>query len=126
MEQIIEILVGALAQILVIVIGAVAGLVGMKVKNFYNQKEIKEAIENNKVIIGIAVDFAEQTYKTLEGSERFEKAKDKAIAMMNERGIPVKEEEIDAMKKIDEDVDDQQRIKELINNKKMKLKGGIK
>ena len=97
MEQIIEILVGALAQILVIVIGAVAGLVGMKVKNFYNQKEIKEAIENNKVIIGIAVDFAEQTYKTLEGSERFEKSKDKAIAMMNERGIPVKEEEIDAM-----------------------------
>ena len=97
MEQIIEILVGALAQILVIVIGAVAGLVGMKVKNFYNQKEIKEAIENNKVIIGIAVDFAEQTYKALEGSERFEKAKDKAIAMMNERGIPVKEEEIDAM-----------------------------
>ena len=97
MEQIIEILVGALAQILVIVIGAVAGLVGMKVKNFYNQKEIKEAIENNKVIIGIAVDFAEQTYKTLEGSERFEKAKDKAVAMMNERGIPVKEEEIDAM-----------------------------
>ena len=97
MEQIIEILVGALVQILVIVIGAVAGLVGMKVKNFYNQKEIKEAIENNKVIIGIAVDFAEQTYKTLKGSERFEKAKDKAIAMMNERGIPVKEEEIDAM-----------------------------
>ena len=97
MEQIIEILVGALAQILVIVIGAVAGLVGMKVKNFYNQKEIKEAIENNKVIIGIAVDFAEQTYKALDGSERFEKAKDKAIAMMNERGIPVKEEEIDAM-----------------------------
>lgn len=35
-------------------------------------------------------------------------------------------EEIDVMKKIDEDVDDQQRIKELINNKKMKLKGGIK
>ena len=97
MEQIIEIFVGALAQILVIVIGAVAGLVGMKVKNFYNQKEIKEAIENNKVIIGIAVDFAEQTYKALDGSERFEKAKDKAIAMMNERGIPVKEEEIDAM-----------------------------
>ena len=97
MEQIIEILVSALAQILVIVIGAVAGLAGMKVKNFYNQKEIKETIENNKVIIGIAVDFAEQTYKTLEGSERFEKAKDKAIAMMNERGIPVKEEEIDAM-----------------------------
>ena len=97
MEQIIEILVGALAQILVIVIGAVAGLVGMKVKNFYNQNEIEEAIENNKAIIGIAVDFAEQTYKTLEGSERFEKAKDKAIAMMNERGIPVKEEEIDAM-----------------------------
>lgn len=43
--------------------------------------------------------------------------------------VPVVEptkEEIDAMKKIDEDVDDQQRIKELINNKKMKLKGGIK
>ena len=97
MEQIIEILVSSLAQILVIVIGAVAGLVGMKVKNFYNQKEIKEAIENNKVIIGIAVDFVEQTYKTLEGPERFEKAKDKAIAIMNERGIPVKEEEIDAM-----------------------------
>ena len=97
MEQIIEILVGALAQVLVIVIGAVAGFAGMKVKNFYNQKEIKETIENNKIIVGIAVDFAEQTYKALYGSERFEKAKDKAIAMMNERGIPVKEEEIDAM-----------------------------
>ena len=97
MEQIIEILVGALAQILIIVIGAVAGFAGMKVKNFYNQKEIKETIENNKIIVGIAVDFAEQTYKALDGSERFEKAKDKAIAMMNERGIPVKEEEIDAM-----------------------------
>lgn len=97
MEQIIEILVGALAQVLVIVIGAVAGFAGMKVKNFYNQKEIKETIENNKIIVGIAVDFAEQTYKALDGSERFEKAKDKAIAMMNERGIPVKEEEIDAM-----------------------------
>lgn len=97
MEQIIEILVGALAQVLVIVVGAVAGFAGMKVKNFYNQKEIKETIENNKIIVGIAVDFAEQTYKALDGSERFEKAKDKAIAMMNERGIPVKEEEIDAM-----------------------------
>ena len=97
MEQIIEILVGALAQVLIIVIGAVAGFAGMKVKNFYNQKEIKETIENNKIIVGIAVDFAEQTYKALDGSERFEKAKDKAIAMMNERGIPVKEEEIDAM-----------------------------
>ena len=90
-------MVGALAQVLVIVIGAVAGFAGMKVKNFYNQKEIKETIENNKIIVGIAVDFAEQTYKALDGSERFEKAKDKAIAMMNERGIPVKEEEIDAM-----------------------------
>jgi hypothetical protein len=97
MEQIIEILVGALAQVLVIVIGAVAGFAGMKVKNFYNQKEIKETIENNKIIVGIAVDFAEQTYRALDGSERFEKAKDKAIAMMNERGIPAKEEEIDAM-----------------------------
>lgn len=97
MEQIIEILVGALAQVLVIVIGAVAGFAGMKVKNFYNQKEIKETIENNKIIVGIAVDFAEQTYKALDGSEKFEKAKDKAVAMMNERGIPVKEEEIDAM-----------------------------
>ena len=97
MEQIIEILVGALAQVLVIVIGAVAGFAGMKVKNFYNQKEIKETIENNKIIVGIAVDFAEQTYRALDGSERFEKAKDKAIAMMNERGIAVKEEEIDAM-----------------------------
>jgi hypothetical protein len=97
MEQIIEILVGALAQVLVIVIGAVAGFAGMKVKNFYNQKEIKEIIENNKIIVGIAVDFAEQTYRALDGSERFEKAKDKAIAMMNERGIPAKEEEIDAM-----------------------------
>ena len=97
MEQIIEILVGALAQVLVIVIGVVAGFAGMKVKNFYKQKEIKETIENNKIIVGIAVDFAEQTYKALDGAERFEKAKDKAIAMMNERGIPVKEEEIDAM-----------------------------
>ena len=97
MEQIIEILVGALAQVLIIVVGAVAGFAGMKVKNFYNQKEIKETIENNKIIVGIAVDFAEQTYKALDGSERFEKAKDKAVAMMNERGIPVKEEEIDAM-----------------------------
>ena len=97
MEQIIEILVGALAQVLVIVIGVVAGFAGMKVKNFYNQKEIKETIENNKIIVGIAVDFAEQTYKALDGSEKFEKAKDKAVAMMNERGIPVKEEEIDAM-----------------------------
>lgn len=97
MEQIIEILVGALAQVLVIVIGAVAGLAGVKVKNFYTQKEIKETIENNKIIVGIAVDFAEQTYNALDGSERFEKAKDKAVAMMNERGIPVKEEEIDAM-----------------------------
>ena len=97
MEQIIEILVGALAQVLVIVIGAVAGFAGMKVKNFYNQKEIKETIENNKIIVGIAVDFAEQTYKALDGSEKFEKAKDKAVTMMNERGIPVKEEEIDAM-----------------------------
>ena len=35
-------------------------------------------------------------------------------------------EEIDIMKKIDEDVNDQQRIKNIINNKKMKLKGGIK
>ena len=97
MEQIIEILVGALVQVLVIVVGAVAGFAGMKDKNFYNQKEIKETIENNKIIVGIAVDFAEQTYRALDGSERFEKAKDKAIAMMNERGIPVKEEEIDAM-----------------------------
>ena len=55
---------------------------------------------------------------------------DKYIKLVNFlKTVPAVEptiEEINIMKKIDEDVDDQQRIKELINNKKMKLKGGIK
>lgn len=55
---------------------------------------------------------------------------DKYIKLVNFlKTVPTVEptqEEIDIMKKIDEDVDDQQRIKELVNNKKMKLKGGIK
>lgn len=86
------------------VLGLVGTWLGIQAKTLMKRmersqklKEVKEALEINKEIVGTAVDYAEQFGKHLAGTEKFRLAKDKAYQIMNEWGIQISDSEIDAL-----------------------------
>ena len=58
---------------------------------------MNEILNANEAIVKIAVAAVEQTYKELHGKDKLEAAKDKAIRILNEKGLPFSESEIDAL-----------------------------
>lgn len=66
-------------------------------KNNKKLQSINETIFANKEIVALAVDFAEQAFKGLNGPEKLEKAKDYAISVLQEKGLPVNEAEVDML-----------------------------
>ena len=68
-------------------------------ENKENKKlqSINEALTANEKVVSIAVAAIEQTVTHLHGDEKAEAAKDKVIAILNEKGLPVSEAEIDAL-----------------------------
>ena len=66
-------------------------------KNNKTLQSINEILNANETIVKIAVAAVEQTYKELHGNDKLEAAKHKAIRMLNEKGLPFSEAEIDAL-----------------------------
>lgn len=60
-------------------------------------QNITSRLAANKEIVAVAVHFAEQAYRDLDGPEKLERAKDRAIAMLQEKGLPVNENEVDML-----------------------------
>ena len=78
-------------MILYSIITAIAGYVGIVVKNLY-EKHVND--QTKKDVVNTVVQGVEQIYKDLHGEEKLNKALDAAADMLAEKGISVTEFEL--------------------------------
>lgn len=100
MEALMEALKDLIMAVLSIAITFAANAIRVWFKeNKENKKlqSINEMLIANEKVVAIAVAAVEQTVAHLHGYEKAEAAKDKVIAILNEKGLPVSEVEIDAL-----------------------------
>lgn len=75
-------------------ITAIFGFIGVKIKAKY------EEISNDKTkkaVVDTCVNAVEQLYKALDGVARLEKAKEAALEMLQEKGVPITELELNML-----------------------------
>lgn len=96
-EEISPIIITFVITILGTVLTTVATIVGLKAQQLVEKAKIKTGIEIDEKLASEAVEWAEQVFKDSKGQEKFEKAKDRLVLLMNERGVPVSEEVIDTL-----------------------------
>lgn len=82
-----EIIITYLPKILEYVIVIIAGLLANKAKKLINT-DIKKAIVRD------TVKYVEQVFRDVHGAEKLDAAKDKAIALLKEKGVKISDEEI--------------------------------
>lgn len=89
-----EILQNYLFEILATIITALASFIGISIKNAYtkyvNTKTKKEIVKDT-------VNYVEQIYKDIHGAEKLEKAKEKALEWLNEKGIKISDIELEIL-----------------------------
>lgn len=92
----------ALLQLGSLLIGYFLTLIAAEVKGWIAKKKqqeeykaINERLKANEAIVKIAVKAVEQGIVELKGAEKFEAAKDKVIARLRQKGLPIVEEEVD-------------------------------
>ena len=94
MELIQELIQNYLLEILATVITAVASFIGLRIKDAYT-KYINT--QTKKEIVKDTVQYVEQVYKDLKGQEKLEKAEEKALEWLNEKGIRISETELEIL-----------------------------
>lgn len=82
------------AEILMAVLTAIAGYIGIVVKNLY-AKHINDKTKES--VVKTVVQGVEQIYKGLHGEEKLTKAFEAASEMLNEKGITISEFELRMM-----------------------------
>lgn len=94
MNNMFEILQPYLLEIIAAILTSVAAFIGVKIKKVYeeyvNTKTKKEIVE-------CTVKYVEQVFKELHGEEKLNKAKDKALEWLNEKGIKVSDTELEIL-----------------------------
>lgn len=83
-----------LFEILATIITALASFVGVSIKNAYT-KYINT--QTKKEIVKDTVNYVEQVFKDIHGKEKLEKAKEKALEWLNEKGIKISETELEIL-----------------------------
>ena len=83
-----------LFEILATIITALASFIGVSIKNAYtkyvNTKTKKEIVKDT-------VNYVEQVFKDIHGKEKLEKAKERALEWLNEKGIKISETELEIL-----------------------------
>ena len=97
LSQIMNEITPYIISIVGVIFGAVSLWVGKKVNAFLEKNEMYDALKANQLIVKASVEYAEQVFNSLEGYEKFEMAKQKALEIFNERGITIGENELDAL-----------------------------
>lgn len=85
---------GYVAKIMLVLLLAFAGWLGVQVKNLY-KRYVNTAVKQS--VCRTAVRFVEQIYKDLHGKQKLEKAMQKASEMLAEYGIEISDSELIAM-----------------------------
>ena len=73
---------------------ALAGFLGAQLKGLY-QKHVNDKTKES--VVRTCVKAVEQLYHDLSGPEKLEKAKDGVVEMLNEKGIPISELEMNLL-----------------------------
>ena len=83
-----------LLEILAAIITAVASFVGVTIKNAYT-KYIDT--KTKKEIVKATVEYVEQVFKEIHGEEKLNKAKEKALDWLKEKGIKISDAELEIL-----------------------------
>ena len=89
-----EIFSSYLLPVIVALLTAVAGFIGTQLKNLY-QKYVND--KTKEAVVRTCVKAAEQLYHDLSGAEKLKKAQDGIVEMLNEKGIPISELELNLL-----------------------------
>lgn len=97
MNDVINQIMPYVISIVGVILGAVSLWIGNKVNAFMEKNKIYDALKANQLIVKASVEYAEQVFQALDGQEKFEMAKQKALEIFNERGITIGDNELDAL-----------------------------
>ena len=89
-----EIFVTYALPVIVAALTAFAGFIGTQVKKLY-EKYIND--KTKEAVVRTCVKAAEQLYHDLSGPEKLKKAQEGAVEMLNEKGIPISELELNLL-----------------------------
>ena len=89
-----EIFANYVLPVLAAAVAALAGFLGAQLKGLY-QKYINDKTKES--VVRTCVKAVEQLYHDLSGPEKLEKAKDGVVEMLNEKGIPISELEMNLL-----------------------------
>ena len=93
MELILEKSFELLAYIITICIGVVTSYI----TRYLKEKGVVAQLEAKKEYVNIVVNAIEQTYKTANGKEKFNAAKNKIIEVLNDKKINITEDELEVL-----------------------------
>lgn len=97
MNEFIQAIQPALLAVIVAIIGYLAKIAGGAIKQVSDKYEIKAKLEANKTIVDASVKYTQQVFKDANGEEKFEEAKQKALALINEKGLTISDDELDTL-----------------------------
>ncbi len=80
--------------VVVAIATALAGFIGTQLKGIYN-KYVND--KTKEAVVRTCVKAAEQLYHDLSGQEKLKKAQEGAVEMLNEKGIPISELELNLL-----------------------------
>lgn len=90
----IEFLQPYILEIIAAILTGVASFIGMKVKKIYEEHVNTKTKED---VVASTVKYVEQVYKDIHGAEKLEKAKEKALEWLNEKGISISDIELEIL-----------------------------
>ena len=94
MGNILETIQPYILEIIVAILTGVASFIGMKLKKVY---EDHINTKTKKDIVDSTVKYVEQVYKDIHGEEKLNKAKEKALEWLNEKGINISDTELEIL-----------------------------
>lgn len=97
MNDFIQALTPALVSVAVVILGYVAKIAGVAIKQVADKYEIKAKLDANKTIVDLSVKYAQQVFKEANGEEKYEQAKEKALEIMNQKGIHISDAELNML-----------------------------
>lgn len=89
-----EFLQNYMLEILATVITAVASFIGVTIKNAYTKYV---DTKTKKEIVKATVEYVEQVFKEIHGEEKLDKAKERAMEWLNEKGIKISDTELEIL-----------------------------
>ena len=96
-EEIMPLITTSVVTILGILLTALTTVIGLKINKLVENFKVKTGIEIDEKLAMEAVSWVQQVFKDNDGDEKFEKAKDRLILLMQARGVSIPEEALDTL-----------------------------